>query len=145
MILTHSIEIQAPRERVFAHLSDPDKVKQWAQGTEERIYLTPEPHGVGTRFKQRIREGRQVNEYDGEILAYEPSSHLRVRMTRGSTAMTLDCRLSGSSSGVTHLDQSLTAVFGGLFIRAVARLFSPFIRQLMRKQANALKELAEKP
>jgi uncharacterized protein YndB with AHSA1/START domain len=139
MELTHSSEIHAARQRVFDYLNDPEKIKQWARGMEDRIDLTPDSKGVGARFKQRIREGGRLNEYDGEILAYDPPAHLRVRLARGSVIMTIDYRLTELSPTLTRLDQSFGLESASPVMRWIGRLFAPFTRSLVRKQLDAFK------
>ena len=145
MNLEHVTEIRASRERVFDYISNPEKLRLWAKGMEERTDLTPGRHGVGTRFRQRIREGGRVTEYEGEILAYDPPAHLQVRMARGPLTMTMEYRLSTPSPAVTQLHQRLSIESASRIMRWLAPLFSAFTRRLMRRQAQALKELVEQP
>lgn len=143
MEMTHVAEIRASRDRVFDYLADPDKMKQWAKGMEERVDLSPDPKRAGARFTQRIREGGRVNEYDGEILAYDAPARLAVRMTRGPIAMTMDARLTEATPGVTRLEQRFSMESRSAVMRLVGRLFAPLTRSLMRRQFAALKEAAE--
>lgn len=143
MRFDHGFEVAAPRERVFDHLTDHDKVRQWAKGTEERTYLTPPPHGAGTRFRQRIREGGQVQDYEGEILALEPPGRLRTRLSRGPITMEMEYRLSGTPAGGTRVDQTLAIEAASLPMRIMMRLAAPLTRHLMRRQARALAAMAE--
>lgn len=77
MTVTYSQEIVAPIDRVFDLIDDDQKIKLWMDGLEETIY--PEgldrEQAVGTTFKQRIREGGRVVEYDGEVTAYDRPHH----------------------------------------------------------------------
>ena len=100
MVVRHRLEIEAPIGRVFALVDDPQKIKLWMHGLEETVYRTPrsKANPVGTRFTQRIRRGRQVAEYDGEVTAYDKPRHLAVRMGNEKFAFDVDYRLAISET-----------------------------------------------
>src|SRR5688500_11055047 len=85
MRFTHQLEIDAPVERVFALIDDDDATRRWMRGLEETVYPDgPEQeHRVGTRFRQRIREGSRIAEYDGMITVFDPPRRLEVRIGAG--------------------------------------------------------------
>lgn len=143
MQMNHVFELSAPRERVFEYLSSPEKMKQWAQGVEETKYSSGAPGQAGARFQQSIREGGRVNTYDGEVLAAEPPTHLRVRMRRGNFSITMDHRLSDLPGDKTRLEQTMEFESGSAFGRLIGRLFAPMTRSMMRKQVTQFKALVE--
>jgi uncharacterized protein YndB with AHSA1/START domain len=116
VLIRHSLDIDAPIEKVFALVDDPERIKLWMKGLEETVYPTPpnRENPVGTRFKQRIREGRRVAEYDGEVTAYDKPTHLAVRIGNEKFLFDVDYRLS-DLGGRTQLDYTAqTATEGGL-------------------------------
>ncbi len=144
MLCTYEMDIRAPIDRVFNLLEDPDKLKLWMHGLEDTQYVGEfDPSNpIGARFKQRIREGGRVQEYDGEVTAFAKPKHLGVRIFNPQFSVQVDYRLTPTADG-THLDYSADVSCGNWFMRLMARLFGFFMRRILRKQMNALKELAE--
>lgn len=80
---------------------------QWVQGLEHSEYLPPiETLGVGTRFRQRMREmGRSVT-YEGEVLEREPPLALVVALAHRRFRMRIGYQLTPKGT-VTRLDYRL--------------------------------------
>ena len=73
-----TVEIAAPIAKVFDFINDEAKHKLWVEGLQETIR---EPgydrkHPLGSKFKQKIREGKKVEVYDGEVTAYRAAQAL---------------------------------------------------------------------
>jgi carbon monoxide dehydrogenase subunit G len=141
---TCTLDINAPPERVFDLIHDPEKHKLWLQGVEETRYLEPSDpvNRVGTKFKQRIRECGRVKEYDGEVTAFDPPRHLGIRLFSAQFSVVVDYRLTPLGHG-TRLDYVADVSCGSWFFRMMVRVFSFFMRGFVRKQMLKLKELAE--
>lgn len=144
MTITYSQEIQAPIDRVFDLIDDDQKLKLWMDGLEETIY--PEgldrEQAVGATFKQRIREGGRVVEYDGEVTAYDRPHHLGVRIGNESFSVLVDYRLTAVDGG-TRLDYAAEMVYASWFTRLVGGLFGWFTRRILNNQMAKLKAVAE--
>jgi uncharacterized protein YndB with AHSA1/START domain len=142
--LSYQLDVDAPIEKVFALVDDDQNIKRWMDGLEETIY----PEGrdsakpVGTRFKQRIREGRRVADYDGEVTAYDKPRHLGVRIGNKQFAMQVDYRFHENGTG-TRLNYTTEMVQATGFARLMSALFGWFTRRILDKQMRKLKELAE--
>ena len=140
----HTMVIAAPMERVWALIDDADNLKKWMEGLVETTY----PDGfdrrraVGTRFVQRIREGGRVADYAGEIVAYDPPSHLGITVGNSVFRMQVDYRL-GEVPGGTRLDYSALMVEAGGIVRFMSRLFGWLTRRILRKQMARLRAMAE--
>ena len=83
---TCAIDIEAPITKVFDFINDENKHKLWLEGLEETIrepgYNSKKP--VGSKFQQKLREGKKVEVYDGEVTAYNRPHHLaRGFITKG--------------------------------------------------------------
>jgi uncharacterized protein YndB with AHSA1/START domain len=136
--------INAPVETVFHLITDPEQHKRWLRGVEETRYAGDyDPSNpVGARFKQRIREGGRVQEYDGEVTAFAPSKHLAIRLTGAQFFVDVDYRLTPEGGG-TRLDYAADVTCGSWFFRLMARAFGFMMRGMLRKQMTKLKEIAE--
>ena len=144
MRCSYTLDIDAPADRVFDLIHDPEKHKLWLQGVEETRYVGAyDPaNPVGTKFKQRIREGGRVKEYDGEVTAFARPKHLGIRLFSPQFSVQVDYRLTPVGDG-TRLDYSADVSCGHWFYRLIVRLFSFFMKGMLRKQMVKLKELAE--
>jgi carbon monoxide dehydrogenase subunit G len=140
----YSLDINAPPEKVFDLIHDPDKHVLWLQGVEETRHIEPyDPSNpVGARFKQRIREGGRVKEYEGEVTAFDRPQHLGIRLFSPQFSVQVDYRLTPEGAG-THLDYSADVTCHSRFVGIIARLFGFLMRGILRKQLLKLKELAE--
>jgi uncharacterized protein YndB with AHSA1/START domain len=145
MRLTYTLDVNAPVERVFELIHDPHKHKLWLQGVEETRYVGGHDpaNPVGARFKQRIREGGRVKEYDGEVTAFAKPKHLGVRLWSPQFSVQVDYRLTPLAAG-TRLDYEADVSCGHWLFRLMARAFGFLMRGMLKKQLRKLKELAEK-
>jgi uncharacterized protein YndB with AHSA1/START domain len=144
MNCTYTLHINAPIDKVFSLVDEEKNLKKWLDGLEETIF--PEGYErakkVGTKFKQRIREGSRINEYDGEVTAYEKPSHLGIRLSNKHFSVDVDYRFTADGSQ-TRLDYESQLTRGGWFVRLMCRLFAGFSERILDKQLKRLKELAE--
>ncbi len=139
-----SIEIHAPMRKVFDLLNDAEKHKLWLDGLEETIrepgYDPKNP--LGSKFRQKIREGRKVEVYDGEVTAFERPRHFGVRVHNDAFTAQVDYRLK-SLKKVTRLDFTSEITFKSVAFRMLANLSRPIVGGILEKQMTKLKELAE--
>jgi uncharacterized protein YndB with AHSA1/START domain len=144
MNCTYTLHINAPIAKVFSLVDEEKNLKKWLDGLEETIF--PEGYeqskGVGTKFKQRIKEGARINEYDGEVIAYEKPSHLGIVLGNKHFTVKVDYRFTADGLQ-TRLDYRSELTRAGWFIRLMCKLFAGFNERLLDKQMKKLKELAE--
>jgi carbon monoxide dehydrogenase subunit G len=141
----YTLDINAPIEKAFDAVSDPNKLKIWMEGLEETIYASPldsNANPVGMKFKQHIREGGRVAEYDGEVTAYDKPHHLGVRVGNQQFTVLVDYRFASTGSG-TRLNYSADLRFHTFIARVMGALFSWFTSRILDKQMKRLKMLAE--
>jgi uncharacterized protein YndB with AHSA1/START domain len=77
VLLCCSTLVDASADTVFACVDDPEHIVQWVSGAVEHKYVT-ERNGdsrVGQRFRQRLKQGSGIREFDGEVIAWEPPTH----------------------------------------------------------------------
>ena len=67
----HTVEIDAPRERVFAWLTEPELMLRWIGGLREFHPLDPEP-GVGARSRQVVELAGRRMDVESRLTHYEP-------------------------------------------------------------------------
>jgi uncharacterized protein YndB with AHSA1/START domain len=67
----HTVEIDAPRDRVFAWLVEPELMLRWVGGLREFHPLDPGP-GVGARSRQIVEVAGRRMEVESRITAFEP-------------------------------------------------------------------------
>jgi uncharacterized protein YndB with AHSA1/START domain len=145
MLATYSMDVNAPIEKVFNCVEDTEKMKLWMDGLEETTYVTPRDlaNPVGTKFKQKIREGGRVQEYDGEVLAYEKPKLLAVRIGNKYFHAIAEYRFTPTHNG-TRMDYNCDVTCHHWFFRIMMVLFSWFTKRILRKQMTKLKALAER-
>ena len=146
MLITSQTEIQAPKEVVFSYLEDNEKQKEWMTGLEGTEYLTEFDisNPVGTKFKQRLREGNRMQEYEGQVTEYKKNNRLSIQMNHPSFLIKLSYKLQEISpnSSILYITEELTAktVSG----KIISILFRVFMKKGLEKQMKALKRSAEK-
>src|SRR5262245_17986770 len=145
MAANYSMEVKAPIDKLFEYVDDKEKMKLWMDGLEETTYVTQRDpaNPVGTKFKQKIREGGRVQEYDGEVLAYEKPKRIAVRIGNKMFDAIADYRFTPTHDG-TRLDYTCEVTCHHWLARVMKVLFGWFMKRILRKQMAKLKELAER-
>jgi uncharacterized protein YndB with AHSA1/START domain len=144
MKIATSIEIDAPISKVFEILNDADKHKLWLEGLEETIR---EPgydpkHPLGSTFVQKIRDGKKLEIYNGEVVAFEKPKHLGVEVSSGGLKAKVDYRLKAHKKK-THLEFTSDLEFKSLAFKLLVTMSQPILRATIEKQLKSLKELVE--
>jgi uncharacterized protein YndB with AHSA1/START domain len=139
-----TIEIEAPIGKVFDFINDETKHKLWVEGLEETIR---EPgynrkHPLGSKFKQKIRDGKKLEVYEGEVTAYERPKHLGARVHNKSFTVQVDYRLMQIKK-VTHLEFISEVTFHNLAFKMLAGLSNAVTRGIIEKQMKTVKQLIE--
>lgn len=139
-----TVEITAPIGKVFDFINDEAKHKLWVDGLEETIR---EPgydrkHPLGSKFKQKIREGKKIEVYEGEVTAFERPKHLGALVHNKSFSVQVDYHLKQMKK-VTHLEFVSEVSFHNLAIKMLAGLSRSMMRGVIEKQMQTLKQLIE--
>jgi hypothetical protein len=148
MNINHTAWFDCPALRLWPFLDEPERQKLWLKGLLSNELTSAGPVRAGSTFHMRIKEGRKVGEYDGEITAHEPPRHLGLRFWGGGLkglVMQVDYRLS-EEGGRTRLDYA--AKFEGrcgLLLRLLLPLLRLFGKMQLRSFFKTLKRLAEAP
>ena len=139
-----TIEIEAPIGKVFDFINDETKHKLWVEGLEETIrepgYNRKNP--LGSKFKQKIREGKKIEVYDGEVTAHERPKHLGARVYNKSFSVQVDYRLQ-KVKNTTRLEFVSEVTFHSLAFKMLAGLSGSIMRAVLEKQMKMVKQLIE--
>ena len=145
MEMTHSIEIERPPDVVWRYLDDPEKQKLWMKGLVSNE-PTDDRTGVGSRFKMRIKQGRRISEYEGEVLTYDAPRHLGIKFWGGCMKnmppMHVDYTLT-DLGGRTRVDYKSACEGGGLGWRIMWVLFRWIAKMQIKGFFATMKRLAE--
>ncbi len=131
------IPVPITRSAAFAYLGRFDRAAEWDPGVETGEMLTPEPVGVGSRFRLVARVlGRRIP-LDYEIVAYDRDEQIVVRAENSSArsvdTITFEERDDGS---VVVYDAQLDAK--GIW-RLADPLFAIIFRRIGDRAATGLR------
>ena len=133
-----SITIGRPAAEVFAMIVEPGRMDEWTGMTDSR-WLTPSPHGTGSRISATMPLGPFRRTVKWEVTDYQPGRRFAVRSVRGGPM---------SWTGVYELEPA----GGGTVVRSrgevqpngLLRVLEPLMRaELPREEAMELERLKE--
>lgn len=139
--VTGSIRIAAPLERVFDTVADSRNEPSFNPAMTEVELLTPEPIGLGSRFRARMANGGM--DMLVELTEFDRPHRL------GSVTTSSMMETSGTLTLTTDADVTLMVwnwqVRPKGWFRALGPLVSPIGRRMERKIWTALKRRLETP
>lgn len=147
MALSHSVDINAPAEKVFYWLEDSQRCMQWLDGVVENEDLEIKEGVVGSTCRQVYEENGKRMEGFGKTTEYEKNKRLRVwidyKMFELDVLYTLE-----ENNGVTTLTQTADTKFNGFFMKimgwVMCKLMPNSGKKCLDKSFAKLKELCEK-
>jgi uncharacterized protein YndB with AHSA1/START domain len=125
-----SVHLNQPVERVFAFLTDSNKLTSWQSNLIKIEPLVEGPLCLGSRFREVRRMGRKETEIEAEITAFELNRHFETR-----TLAQPEVRVSYSlepEEGGTHLRHRFTMRTHGMM-----RLMEPLIAGSVKRESEA--------
>jgi uncharacterized protein YndB with AHSA1/START domain len=139
----NEIVVDAPRERVFAVLADPQSYSEWvvgAQAVRDADAAWPSP---GSRLHHSTGAGPLTIDDSTEVVVSEPPEHLQLLAHLGPLgSFQVDLRLVEAGEGRTHVTMSEEPVEG---ISRVAGPVGDAAGRVRNKLSlGRLKELAER-
>lgn len=96
-----AVIIARPLDEVFAFVSDARNRPAWDESVDSEELTSPEPIGVGSTVRTRMRSMGRDYEIDWEIVAHEPPTHQRIESTAGPFSTTLVYELAGDGDGTS--------------------------------------------
>jgi uncharacterized protein YndB with AHSA1/START domain len=124
---------------VFAVLTDPERTPTWSASAEEERWITPPPHGLGSRRMAVTRSLGRRRENEAEVIAFEPGRAWTMRSVRGP-AFEATARFGEVGTG-TRVEWTWTFSGAG---GALMRVFAPVFRQRFGADLETLKEMMER-
>ena len=139
--VTHSIDIAAPPETVWAMVADYARDPEWHEQITSARWTSSEPHGLGSTLEivEKAMGRELASSY--EVTEYDAPRTSAIRSTSGAltTAIRRVVEPTGDGSRVRQVANA--GPTGG------ARLFSPLFRVMMekaiRRDFERLKQLLE--
>jgi uncharacterized membrane protein len=127
-----SVIINRPVAEVFAFVSNPENSLQWASGVVEIKITDRGSEGVGATARTlRQFPGRQV-EFDWEVTAYEPNSHLVVKSTSGPMSTMARYDFVSMDEEKTRVSFTLQGEMAGFM-----KLAEPLVSRQAQKELEA--------
>ena len=127
---TVSLLIARPLDDVFAFIEDARNRPRWDDGVESEELTSPEPIGVGTTVRTRLRSMGRDYQYTWEVVEHEPPRRMTIESTSGPFPTTLAYRLD-EQGGATAVDFSVSGRPGGLL-----RVLEPLIARNTQKNLD---------
>jgi uncharacterized protein YndB with AHSA1/START domain len=138
----HSIDIDAPADRVFEYVSRPDLMKEWVGGLVEFRPIDAGP-ALGARGVQVVEMSRRNWELESEITRYQPPRALEARLTHKGFESTAAYELE-EHDGRTHVRATLDTEYklfgnllGGLVTRQAQKKLEADLDRLKRAAESA--------
>ncbi|MRG93396.1 SRPBCC family protein [Polyangium spumosum] len=149
LTFTSEHHIDAPPERVFAAMANPEGFGDWMQGFVRAERVTPGDFGVGTEFREtRKMFGREATEHF-EVTTCEPGKRLGLRVdgTKGTTGkgeyrFVYDFEPAGT--GTLLRTSAVIEMPGGLFTKIIGKLMGGAFKKACDKDLDALKAYVER-
>src|SRR5688572_28963847 len=133
-----TITIGRPAAEVFAMIIEPNRMDEWT-GMSESRWLTPSPHGAGSRLASTIPIGPFRRTMEWEVVEHQPDRLFFVRSLPGS-AIDWTGGYELEAAGAETVVKSR----GEVRPNGLLRLLEPLMRaELPREEANELERLKE--
>ena len=130
----YSIEMDAPPEKVFYWLDDPQRVMKWLPNLIEHEDLEVTADRVGTTFRQAFDEKGRRMEMTGVVTAYEKDRRYACEISGSAFDLMVDYKLE-DLGGRTRVTQDSEARFKGLF-KIVGLIMIPFAKRSSKKHLD---------
>jgi hypothetical protein len=146
MLLRCRMAVNTPAETVFACVDQPEHIVQWVEGAVEHTYTTDRNTAdpVGQRFRQKLRMGKSVKEFQGEVIAWKSPTHFGLHIPSPAYSSEAHFRISPAGQTRCTVDYSIDVTLHKPFVRLLTPLMRVPLTFFVRKQIGRLKSYAEK-
>lgn len=125
-----SVLISRPLDEVFAFVADARNRPRWDESVDSEELTSPEPIGVGTTVRTRMRSMRREYVYTWEVVDHVPPNRMTIASTSGPFPTTLAYQLNAQDGGIL-VEFAVTGRPTGLL-----RLFEPMIASTTQKNLD---------
>jgi carbon monoxide dehydrogenase subunit G len=125
-----AVQISCPPDEVFAFIADARNRPLWDESVDTEELTSPEPIGVGSTVRTRLRSMGRDYVLTWEIVEHDPPSRQTIESTSGPFATTLAYQLSAQDGG-TLVEFSVTGRPTGML-----RLLQPLIARNTQKNLD---------
>jgi len=135
--------INAPPDRVFRTVADPEEFHRAIPDGVKVEYLTAQHSGVGTRFRATRMNRGKPTAFDQEVVEYVPGKHIRMdNETHGTLWIGMfDVAVKDGQSVLTLTMDSRAERW---LPRILTRLIAPMVQKALEKDMNAVKTYCER-
>jgi hypothetical protein len=146
MLLRCKTEVNAAAETIFTCVDRPEHIVQWVEVAVEHTYVTDRnpANPVGQRFIQKLRMGKSVKEFHGEIIAWEAPTHFGLHIPSPAYSSEAHFHISPNGSRRSTVNYSIDVTLHKAFVRLLTPLMRVPLMFFVRKQIGRLKRYAEK-
>ena len=145
MKISNAIEIQAPPEKVFFWLEDPDRAMKWMKSVTEYEVLNKTQNMVGTTFHEYVEENGQKVELHGIVTKFISNEIFAVHLESDYNSVDV-CFTLKNNENRTQLIQNIEIQFKGR-LRLFGIFLSAYIKKKIKSQTQKefaqLKDLCE--
>lgn len=125
-----AVVITRPRDEVFAFIADARNRPRWDDTVDSEELTSPEPIGVGTTVRTKLRSMGRDYEYTWEVAEHQPPDRQTIESTSGPMSTTLVYRLDPGDDQTT-LRFAVTGRPTGLL-----RLLQPLIARTTQRNLD---------
>jgi hypothetical protein len=125
-----AVVIARPLDEVFAFVSDARNRPSWDESVDSEELTSPEPIGVSSTVRTRMRSMGRDYAIDWQVVEHEPPTRQRIESTSGPFPTTLVYDLTGDGDG-TSVRFSVTGRPTGLL-----RLMQPLIARTTQRNLD---------
>jgi uncharacterized protein YndB with AHSA1/START domain len=136
---SNTVFIAKPVAAVFTEYDDHTRANRWIRGLVSIEPLTPPPHGVGTKWKQRHSDGTEFIE---ETTAYEPNRRSAFKIDHDKILTEVEAVFQPEGNGTRLTLHSRVTMRWWLF-KLLRRVFVPGIQKRLDADLARLKQLVE--
>jgi len=146
MLLRCKTAVNASAETVFACVDQPEHIVQWVEGAVEHTYISDRnpANPVGQRFSQKLRMGKSIQEFYGEIIAWNAPTHFGLQIPSPAYSSEAHFRITPNGPAQSTVDYSIDVTLHKAFVRLLSPLLRLPLTLFVRKQIGRLKTYAEK-
>jgi uncharacterized protein YndB with AHSA1/START domain len=146
MLLRCKKDVDAAAEMVFACVDEPEHIVKWVGGAVDHTYVTERnpANPVGQRFLQKLRMGSSVNEFNGEIIAWEAPTHFGLHIPTAAYSSEAHFRITPKGPAQSTVDYSIDVTLHTLTAQVLGTMLRIPLGFFVRNQIGHLKAYAEK-